>query len=282
MAIPKLQRTSALGEAWATILVAAPPRWGKTRLIRGARKPLVLACEMGARRGLGTLSDLDIPFFPCDTIEQLLEVARELGKNRERCTFEGEEFEHVFLDSASVAGELGLEGAKKQFNWGDFLWDATKGSGKDPRKAYPYMNEKIRHLMKLLFDIQAHFIAIAREAKWEEKDSEGNTLTWMVPEFPGTKLPMELPGWPDATLRGDFVNGVRLLRTKTHLRAVAGIRVPDNVPNREQVQTNVPDFLIPDINAICSWMRGWKPEDLEKCRYKPPPKQAAPNAPPRK
>ena len=203
--------------------------------------------------------DLDIPYFPCDTMEELLNVARELRKNREVCTYEGVQYETVFLDSASVAGELGLDGAKKTFGYGDFLWDATKGSGKDPRKAYPYMNEKMRQLMKLLFDISAHFVAIAREATWEETDDQGKTIKYKVPEFPGTKLPMELPGWPDAVLRGDTVNTQRLLRTKTHLRAVAGVRVPDSVGGSTYA---VPDLILPNTALICDWMRGWDPKIL--------------------
>jgi hypothetical protein len=234
-----------MGDAWATILAYAVPRWGKTMLTRTARRPLVLACEMGAKRGLGTLQDLAIPYLPIDDMETLLQVARELGKNRDVCTFEGEEFETVILDSASVAGELGLEGAQKIKGW-QGLWDTMGTGGKDPRMAYPYMNEKMRQLMKLLMNVQANFLAIARESMAEEKDTEGKIITYKVPEFPGQKLPHELPGWPDATLRGDIVNGQRLLRTRTHMRAVAGIRVPG---------LNVPEFLLPNTAILCDWMR---------------------------
>jgi len=217
---------------------------------------------MGDRRGLGTLSDIDIPFVPCDTMEELLATARALSQDREIATFEGEQFETIILDSGSVAGELGLDSAKATFGYGDYLWDATKGSGKDPRKAYPYMNEKMRQLMKIFFSCQAHFIVIARESVAEEVDTEGKSIRYKVPEFPGQKLPYELPGWPDGTLRGDIVNGQRLLRTRTHMRAVAGIRAPDNVP--------VPEFIVPNTADICEWMRTWDPAILKRLTPAPP------------
>ena len=260
--LPRIKRTNALGLSWSTLLVYSVPRWGKTRLTRTAKKPLVVACEMGDRRGLGTLSDIDIPFVPCDTMEELLATARALSQDREIATFEGEQFETIILDSGSVAGELGLDSAKATFGYGDYLWDATKGSGKDPRKAYPYMNEKMRQLMKIFFSCQAHFIVIARESVAEEVDTEGKSIRYKVPEFPGQKLPYELPGWPDGTLRGDVVNGQRLLRTRTHMRAVAGIRAPDNVP--------VPEFIVPNTADICEWMRTWDPAILKRLTPAPP------------
>jgi len=232
---------------------------------------------MGSKKGLGTLQDLEVPFFPCDTMEELLDVARELRRDREKCSYKGEYFDHVFLDSASVAGELGLEGAKKTFGFGEFMWDSVKGSGKDPRKAYPYMNEKVRQLMKILFDIKAHFIAISREAVVEIEDEQGNKTMWSVPEFPGTKLPNELPGWPDAVLRGEFVNGRRLFRTKSLARKVAGIRVPDNVPGSTSIATAIPDFIIPNTTLICRWMQTWDPALLKQLT---PVKEEKPKAAP--
>ena len=263
--IPKLQRTDELGTAWATVLVYSTPRWGKTMLTRTARKPLVLACEMGAKRGLGTLQDMHVPYLAIDDMETLLQVARELGKNRDVCTLEGEEFETVILDSASVAGEMGLEGAQKIKGW-QGLWDTMGTGGKDPRMAYPYMNEKMRQMMKLLFNVQANFVAIARESMAEEKDSEGRVITYKVPEFPGQKLPHELPGWPDATLRGDIVNGQRLLRTRTHMRAVAGIRMPGK---------EVPEFLIPNTAILCDWMRSGDAKLLAQITPHATPKKVA-------
>jgi hypothetical protein len=253
-----LTRTSELKAPKATILAYAPARWGKTYSIRTCLKPLVLATEMGDTLGLLSLSDLDIPFIKIENSDHMLEVARQL--TMDNCVIEGERYETVVPDSLTHLGEQWLEAGAKAMGWDD-VW-LTKAAGKDPRNAYPYVAEKGRKTMKALFAIPAHLYCIAREQVVEIQEGK-DKIQYVAPELPGQKLPRELPGWPDATLHGVLLNGKRLFRTRSHNRAVAGIRVPGGV--------EVPEYIVPNVGAICRLMVG----DLNALKELEVPKPAA-------
>lgn len=240
--LPPLRSTSTLRGTHATVLLYAPARWGKTHLIRTAKNPLILSTELGETRGLQTLANQNIPFIGLDDEKTALLVARELSKHKDKVEYAGQTFDTVILDSLSQVGELWMEGFIALKGW-DMVWDYEPG--KDPRQAYSYAAERGRQLFKALMDIPCHMVAFCREQLLEEGEGT-KKITFAAPELPGQKLGRELPGWPDGTLRGDWINGKRLIRTRTSAKAVAGIRV--DFP--------VPEFIIPDLEAICRLVTG--------------------------
>jgi len=254
--LPELRRTSDNRNEYAAVLLYAPARWGKTNIIRTCPKPIVLATELGRTRGLQTLMDIDVPFIECPDIDTLHMAVAELGRVPNKVQYQGEEFMTVVLDSLSATGELWLEGAKQIHGW-DMIWDAGDGprgiARKDPRQAYPYVAEKGRQTAKIIMALPANTLFIAREQVVEEGQGK-EKITFWAPELPGQKLPRELPGWPDATLRGVWQNGKRKVCTVTIARTVAGFRVPPKF--------NVPQYLNPDMGAIFQLTTG-KKEALE-------------------
>jgi hypothetical protein len=241
----KLTRTNELKAPRATILLYAPPRWGKTHSIQTLTNPLILATELGDTNGLLTLSHLDLPFIAIEDSMHFKQVVTELILKD--CTVEGHRYETIVIDSLSNLGYIWLEDGMRAMGWDD-LW-LTMEAKKDPRRAYSYLAEKGRTDFKLALSLDANLVAICRETIEEEGD-EKNKIRYSAPELPGQKLGRELPGWPDAVVRGDIINGKRLLRTRTHLRAVAGIRAPGDV--------NIPEYINPNLQALIDLMLGDK------------------------
>jgi hypothetical protein len=229
----------------AKVLLYAPARWGKTTLIRTCPKPLVLATEIGDTKGLQSLKDDDIPFIEIEDIDTLHAVVAELGRKSGKVEYAGETFETIVLDSLSATGELWLDEAKAIHGW-DMVWDAGDGpkgvARKDPRQAYPYVAEKGRQTAKIIMGLDAHCLFLAREAVIEEGQGKEKIVFW-APELPGQKLPRELPGWPDATLRGVIQNGKRMICTTTIARTVAGFRVPLNFSVPTYIGTNMTEVF---------------------------------------
>lgn len=266
----RLSRTSDLKAPKATILLYGPPRWGKTHSIQTLDKPLILATELGDTQGLMTLQHLNLPFIAIENTDHLTSVTQDLIRNN--CVVEGEKFNSVVLDSLSNLGYQWLEDGVKAQGWKDL--NLTGGAGKDPRRAYMYLAEKGRRQTMDLLDIPAHLVMICRETLNEEGEGK-DKVTFAAPELPGQKLGRELPGWPDAVLRGDFVQGKRVLRTRTYARAVAGIRTPGNI--------EVPEFVLPNLGALCRLMIGDRSALEELVIKKPEPARPANAAvPPRK
>jgi hypothetical protein len=246
--LPPLRSTKGNSARFATILFYAQARWGKTYSIRtlpGAPgRVLVLATELGDTQGLQTLSDLDIPFLEIDTDETLDAVIAELSRDPTKCTYEGQEFESIALDSLTACAELWVEHGLRIKHW-TALWDELGEGTKDPRMVYAFLAERGRQVVKAMMRIPAHLLMICREGVQEEGEGRSKTI-FCAPELPGQKLPRELPGWPDATLHGVTVNGKRLLRTRTYAKAVAGIRLPGDL--------SLPELVKPDFGAICRLM----------------------------
>jgi hypothetical protein len=251
MGLPPLQRASELKAPFATILIYAPARFGKTYMTRTAKKPFVIATEIGDTSGLLTLSDMDIPFVKVTTWDDMVLVVQELKKHK-RCQYQGTEVDTVIVDSLTGCGELWMEAGQKVMGWSG-VWDGAKG--KDPRRIYSYVAEKGRQGMKLFFSIAADLVCICREGILEETtgfDQNGNEIKiqYAVPELPGQKLAKELPGWPDATLHGKKSGDKRFLVTQNVGKVVAGIRVPGDI--------NVPKEILPNLDAIIRLMKGDK------------------------
>jgi hypothetical protein len=238
----KLQRTSQLKAPKATILVYAPPRWGKTHMIQTARDPLILATELGDTLGLLTLSHLDLPYIELTGTKQALDVIRAL--KRTACTVEGHRFETIIIDSLSNMGYHWQESAKVDLGWSDLF--ITKGKGKDPRNAYSNIAERGRQFVNEALELDAHLVIIARLTVMTEGEGD-DERKFFAPELPGQKLPREIPGWPDAVLRGDIVNRKRILHTRNTLEGVAGIRTGG---------IDVPEYIKPNLDAICRLMTG--------------------------
>lgn len=198
--------------------------------------------------GLQTIKEADVPFIPVENDKQLLHVAKELCKNPDRVEYPGltEKITTVFVDSYTQASELWYEGALRVHGWDNL---AVPERGKDSRQAYNYIAEKGRQTYKLFTKVPAHLIFICRQGQAEEGEGV-NKRTFPVPELQGQKLPRELPGWPDATLRGAVVNGNRVLYTQTEGGSPAGIRAPKSFQGR------IPREINPDLEAIIKVMLG--------------------------
>jgi hypothetical protein len=244
--LPPLRRTNGLEAKFALVLVYAPARWGKTRLIKTARNPLILANEIGEMRGLGTLADVDIPFIPIDTVAEMTHVLAELGKRGDHVEYEGYTPDWVILDSLSNMGYIWYDKALDVHDV-DMAWDPTET--KDPRKIYPYVAEKGRHHIKRLLDLPCNVCIIAREKVIEEQVGKDKYIHY-APELPGQQLGKEIPGWPDATLHGVVRMGKSLLQTRKADggKTIAGIRLPESL--------TCPEFILPNLEDIKALMVG--------------------------
>lgn len=248
--LPKLQRTDQLKASFATILGYGPARGGKTRSVARMKDagldPLILVTEVGETHGLLSLQSSAIPFIVCHTHTELIEVVRELKRKPGKIEYEQTEFGSVVLDSITQWGEFPLERYVELKGWEDLHGLTTKGGGKDPRTAYGYLAEKGRQLYKELFELHGHIYIIAREGLF---GGDGDVAQFAAPELPGQKLPRELPGWPDATVRLRVVAGKYRMITKGEGNTPAGIRLPESF--RE-----LPSRCNNDIPALIRYMTG--------------------------
>lgn len=245
----ELLRTSSLKSPKATILVYAPPRWGKTHLARTCPKPLVVATEAGSTAGLMTLSDVNLPAVRISTWDEMLQLIAQLKKDNYH--IDGERKETFFLDSLGPGcGQLWVEAGLKVLGWSQIWSNEPK---KDPRRLYGYLAEKGRQSMKLLLDLDMHLVMTARVTMQEEStgfDDKGNEIKtqYEVPDLPGAQLPKTLTGEPDATLYGEVRGGVRVFRTKNQGKRISGIRVPGGIV--------VPDPILANIEEVIKLMLG--------------------------
>lgn len=258
--LPELRWTDRNPNKWATVLIYAQARWGKTDLFRTCPTPIVLATEIGNTKGLQTLADMHIPFIPIRSADMLTVVLTELNRVKGQVQYKGEgPFMTVGVDSLTGLGELWYERSLDIRGW-EMAWDGTGQTGsKDPRNAYPYVAEKGRQHMKLLMALEANLLCLCREGIQEEGQGK-ERIVFSAPELPGQKLPRELPGWPDATLYGVWVNRKRVLRTQTLGKTVAGFRVPRSF--------EVPFEIGIDMEAVFRLTRGDKTA-LDKLKATP-------------
>jgi hypothetical protein len=247
--LPVLSRTSLLKATFGTVLAYGPAGAGKTRSIRTLvdhkMSPLILATELGETKGLLSLASSDIPFVTVTSHTELLDVIRALKRKPGKVEYDGTEFGAVTLDSITQWGEMPLEKYMEMKGWKDLHGPTEKGGGKDPRTAYGYLAEKGRQLYKELFDLHCHLYIIAREGLF----GGGEEPTFAAPELPGQKLPRELPGWPDATVRLRVVGGKFRMITRGEGGAPARVRLPEDLKP-------LPARCLPDIGALIKYMTG--------------------------
>lgn len=247
--LPPLMRTSMLKATYGTVLGYGPAGAGKTRSIKTLKdhgmNPVILRTELGETGGLLSVLSSDIPFIPCTTHAELIDVIRALKRKPGKVEYENTEFGAVVLDSITQWGEFPLERYMELKGWQDLHSPSEKGSGKDPRTAYGFLAEKGRQLYKELFELHAHVYVIAREGLFT---AEGD-VTFSAPELPGQKLPREVPGWPDATVRLRVVGGQHRMITKGEGGCPARVRLPENVKD-------LPLRANPDIGALIKYMTG--------------------------
>ena len=246
--LPELFRTDQLQATYATVLGFGAAGTGKTYSIRTCPKPIILATEIGETKGFLSLQDLRIPFVKIDSHDDLVAVVAELTSNPAvgACAYAGETFDTVVLDSITQLGEMYLESFVKMKGWTDL--HGMDARGKDPRQAYGYLSEKGRQAYKLLFSIPAHIYIIAREGLLQVGDGREATY-FPIPELPGQRLPRELPGWPDASVRLSRKAGKHVLLTTGEEGAPCRVRSPADAPK-------LPARCTPNMGALMRYMCG--------------------------
>jgi len=248
MPLPKLQRTNQLKATYGTVLSYGPAGAGKTSsilsLLKAGINPFVIGAEVGETCGFLSLSAHDVAFVKVEDHATIIDVLRAAKRKPGKFEYEQQEFGAVVLDSVTAWGEFPLERFMEMKQWDDLQ---TPASGKDPRGAYGYLAEKGRQLYKELFECPAHVYIIAREGLY----GGGSEALFAAPELPGQKLPRELPGWPDATVRLRVVNGKHRMITRGEGGSPARVRQPIGVDLPQ-----LPLQCMPDIGALIKYLCG--------------------------
>lgn len=261
--LPELFFTDQLdpGKTNPSIFIYAIAGAGKTNALRSLvtpgsvtgkvaleHPPLVLATEDGQTKGMATLGDLHLPAILLNNLTQLMAVIAEISassKPGELYYNKKGPFGALACDSVTGVGPWLEDASKKMKNW-DSIWGDVKGQGgKDPRTAYPYIAEKGREIVRKMLALPAPVILTCREQVFTDQETK---TSWAAPELPGQKLPMELPGWPEATVRLRMINGVRQFVTENEGNVVARVRL--------KAGARVPKFCKPDLGALLRVMRG--------------------------
>lgn len=249
--LPSLFFTDEMSRPYPTIFLYAIAGAGKTNALRTLAhlQPLVLATEIGNTKGMATLSDLHLAAILLDTLDQLVQVTSELSakaKPGELYYQSHGPFGALAVDSLTGVGTFLEDAAKKLKGW-DMIWDTSKGGGKDPRSAYPYIAEKGRQVVAKLMALPVPLVLTCREQLFTE--GEGSAMkTYAVPELPGQKLPRELPGWPEASIRLRMLNGERVIVTENEGDVISRIRLPHGL--------RVAKYIKPDLGAIIKLLQG--------------------------
>jgi len=245
MPLPSVNRTSQLSNKFATILLYAKAKLGKTQVAgRTAPKPLILANETGDTHGLQSVRDLDLPYIVTRDWEETELVIAELNKVPNILQYNGEEYQSLIVDSFSGCGRFWLDLALKKLGRKEV---GMSEPGWDPRRPYAYVAEKGRQAMKKFMALRAHIILICREGVAEEGEGDDKSSFPCV-ELPGSKLYKELPGDPDATVRLIVKNGLRVLVTQPEHGAIAGVRSPGDIA--------IPRYCKPDLTLLIKAMLG--------------------------
>jgi hypothetical protein len=241
--LPTLFFTDALPRPYPTVLNYAIAGMGKTNCIRTLTddfKPLVIATEAGNSKGMSTLADLRLPVFLLNTIEEIIAVTTELNAQAKpgELYYNGQgPFTALAVDSLTGIGKF-LEDKSRQQHKVDTIWG---GELKDPRQAYPYIAEKGRQVVDKLMALPVPLLLLCREGLMSEGEGAA-TVQYAAPELPGQKLPRELPGWPEATVRMRMVNGHRVCVTENEGYVIARVRLPQG--------KRLPKFIRPHMGAL--------------------------------
>lgn len=249
--LPALFFTDELKREYPSIFVYAIAGTGKTNVFRSVSglKPLVLATEDGNTKGMGTLGDMHIACLLLNRLQELEAVTAELiakSKPGELHYAGHGPFGLLGLDSATGVGMFLEEGAKALKGW-DMIWDSGPGRGKDPRSAYPYIAEKGRQVIRKLMSLPVPLVITCREQIVTEGEGDA-AISYAAPELPGQKLPRELPGWPEATLRMRIVNTKRVFITENEGNVIARIRLREGL--------RCPKYIKPDLGLVLRLLQG--------------------------
>lgn len=213
--------------------------------------PLVLATEDGQTKGMSTLGDLRVPAILLNKLDELLAVAAELSAHAKpgEIYYQGQgPFGGVGLDSLTGVGPMLERAAAILKGWSSgMIWDVGPGQKKDPRSAYPYIAEKGREIVRKLMSLPVPLIMMCREQIITEGEGPA-AVSYPAPELPGQKLPRELPGWPEATVRIRMINGKRVLQTENEGQVVARVRLREGL--------RLPKYAHADLGALIRLLQG--------------------------
>lgn len=249
--LPAIFFTDEMPRQYPTIFMYAIAGAGKTNALRTLKhlNPLVVATEDGQTKGMSTLADLRMMAILIDNLDQLTAMTSELASHAKPGELYYQKygpFGALALDSMTGVGPMLEDAAKKIKNW-TMIWDAHAGGGKDPRTAYPYIAERGRQVVRKLMSLPVPLILTCREQIMTEGEGP-NAVSYPAPELPGQKLPKELPGWPEATLRLRMVNGTRVFQTENEGNVVARVRLREGL--------RLPPYCKPDLGAMLRLLQG--------------------------
>lgn len=248
--LPEIFLTDELPRPYPSIFYYAFAGVGKTNALRTLAefKPLIIPTEQGSTKGMSTLKDMKFPMIPVGSIDEIMAVLAELqarSKPGELYYKALGPFNALAVDSFTGLGAM-LEAASKKVRGWDMIWDSVKGSGKDPRTAYPYINERGKMVYDRIINLPVPTIVTCREQLITEGEAP-NTKTYSAPELPGQKLHRELPGWPEASLRLTVVNGQRCFITENQGDVLARVRLPEG--------QRLPTRIKPDLGLLIKLLR---------------------------
>lgn len=135
---------------------------GKTTLIAGMPKPVILSAE----GGLLSLQDANIPYIEIDSMAALYEAYQWLTESDE-----AKDFQSVSLDSISEIAEVCLSHEKQ--------------SNKDGRAAYGEMQDSMTKVIRAFRDLPKRHVYMS--AKLEKTQDEQGRILY-GPSMPGKKL----------------------------------------------------------------------------------------------
>jgi hypothetical protein len=274
--LPKPVKPSEVRTSWATVLIWAVSRWGKTNAIRTlvdeGFRVLIVATDQGDAMGLQTISDLPddrVTIVPVNDWPEAMLVFAELSRDKHKgiATYMGEKYDVMVNDSLSGFGEIWMARALEVMGKEEV---GVAYPGWDPRRVYGYIPEKGRQTTKGLTNIAAHCIFLCRETQSGEGEGAAR-ITFPAPEMPGEKLPRELPGWLDAVGYGKFIQGDRVILTEAEGKVVAGIRAPQG--------RRFPKYILPNYGLLIKAMTG-DDDAMRRLAYVPKAQQKVASIPP--
>lgn len=253
--LPEIYYTDEMKRDHPSVFLYAVAGAGKTNTLRSLKdvgfNPLVIATEDGQTKGMSTLADMRYAALLVNSILQLDGIAGELlgkAKSGELSYRNHSGFNLLALDSMTGVGPWLEDESKRMKGWTSIWGDVATGSKKDPRTAYPYIGEKGRQIIRKLMDLPVPLVVTCREQTITEDLGGGSSKSYAGPELPGQKLPKELPGWFEATVRLRLVNGERVFITENEGDVIARVRLGEGHRLDKMVK--------PDLGALIKVLQG--------------------------
>lgn len=250
--LPPLLFTDEIDRPYPFVFLYAIAGAGKTNSLRtlAPLTPLVLATEDGQTKGMSTLADLHLPAILIDQLDHLVAVTADLKKNAKpgQLFYGGKgPFGACAVDSFTGVGPMLERASCAMKGWTSIWGDVGQGQKKDPRTAYPYIAEKGRQVVRALMELPVPLVITAREQVVTEGEGAA-AKSYAAPELPGQKLPRELPGWPEATVRLRMLNGKRTMVTENEGDVVARVRLREG--------WRLDKYAKPDLYALIRVLQG--------------------------